>query len=87
MPRQIGTQNSLELLEDPKAAVVDEVAAKLGLRKVLRPSRGPWALLGMSRFGAKLSAVQGQGQDGTFLSLTCVYWVPVAFMFLQFKVK
>nr|XP_042139221.1 nuclear protein localization protein 4 homolog isoform X2 [Peromyscus maniculatus bairdii] len=32
--RQIGTQNSLELLEDPKAEVVDEIAAKLGLRKV-----------------------------------------------------
>uniref|UniRef100_A0A8C4LAI4 NPL4 homolog, ubiquitin recognition factor n=1 Tax=Equus asinus TaxID=9793 RepID=A0A8C4LAI4_EQUAS len=32
--RQIGTQNSLELLEDPKADVVDEIAAKLGLRKV-----------------------------------------------------
>lgn len=31
---QIGTQNSLELLEDPKAEVVDEIAAKLGLRKV-----------------------------------------------------
>ncbi|XP_032471240.1 nuclear protein localization protein 4 homolog isoform X2 [Phocoena sinus] len=33
-PPQIGTQNSLELLEDPKAEVVDEIAAKLGLRKV-----------------------------------------------------
>uniref|UniRef100_A0A5F9D4A3 Nuclear protein localization protein 4 homolog n=1 Tax=Oryctolagus cuniculus TaxID=9986 RepID=A0A5F9D4A3_RABIT len=33
-PPQIGTQNSLELLEDPKADVVDEIAAKLGLRKV-----------------------------------------------------
>ncbi|XP_058417848.1 nuclear protein localization protein 4 homolog isoform X4 [Diceros bicornis minor] len=32
--RQIGTQNSLELLADPKAEVVDEIAAKLGLRKV-----------------------------------------------------
>uniref|UniRef100_A0A2K6D7Q0 NPL4 homolog, ubiquitin recognition factor n=1 Tax=Macaca nemestrina TaxID=9545 RepID=A0A2K6D7Q0_MACNE len=32
-PPQIGTQNSLELLEDPKAEVVDEIAAKLGLRK------------------------------------------------------
>lgn len=31
---QIGTQNSLEILEDPKAEVVDEIAAKLGLRKV-----------------------------------------------------
>lgn len=31
---QIGTQNSLELLEDPKAEVVDEIASKLGLRKV-----------------------------------------------------
>lgn len=36
IPSQIGTQNSLELLEDPKAEVVDEIAAKLGLRKVLR---------------------------------------------------
>lgn len=41
MPPQIGTQNSLELLEDPKAEVVDEIAAKLGLRKVLRLSVGP----------------------------------------------
>lgn len=31
---QIGTQNSLKILEDPKAEVVDEIAAKLGLRKV-----------------------------------------------------
>uniref|UniRef100_A0A8B9PK22 Nuclear protein localization protein 4 homolog n=1 Tax=Apteryx owenii TaxID=8824 RepID=A0A8B9PK22_APTOW len=33
-PPQIGTQNSLEILEDPKAEVVDEIASKLGLRKV-----------------------------------------------------
>ncbi|XP_035864977.1 nuclear protein localization protein 4 homolog [Phyllostomus discolor] len=33
-PPQVGTQNSLELLEDPRAEVVDEIAAKLGLRKV-----------------------------------------------------
>ncbi|XP_030630011.1 nuclear protein localization protein 4 homolog isoform X3 [Chanos chanos] len=33
-PPQIGTQNSLELIEDPKAGIVDEIAAKLGLRKV-----------------------------------------------------
>ncbi|XP_044152368.1 nuclear protein localization protein 4 homolog [Bufo gargarizans] len=33
-PPQVGTQNSLELLDDPKAKVVDEIAAKLGLRKV-----------------------------------------------------
>ncbi|KFV65318.1 Nuclear protein localization protein 4, partial [Dryobates pubescens] len=33
-PPQIGTQNSLEILDDPKAEVVDEIAAKLGLRKV-----------------------------------------------------
>ena len=42
---QIGTQNSLELLEDPKAEVVDEIAAKLGLRKVLRhpaAKHGAW---------------------------------------------
>ncbi|KAM6111235.1 LOW QUALITY PROTEIN: nuclear protein localization protein 4 homolog [Pterocles gutturalis] len=32
-PPQIGT-NSLEILDDPKAEVVDEIAAKLGLRKV-----------------------------------------------------
>lgn len=31
---QSATQNSLELLEDPKAAAVDEIAAKLGLCKV-----------------------------------------------------
>ncbi|MEQ2187225.1 Nuclear protein localization protein 4 [Goodea atripinnis] len=33
-PPQSATQNSLELLEDPKAAAVDEIAAKLGLCKV-----------------------------------------------------
>uniref|UniRef100_A0A8C9WI55 Nuclear protein localization protein 4 homolog n=1 Tax=Scleropages formosus TaxID=113540 RepID=A0A8C9WI55_SCLFO len=33
-PPQIGTQNSLELLDDPRAAAVEEIAAKLGLRKV-----------------------------------------------------
>nr|AAM47486.1 unknown [Squalus mitsukurii] len=33
-PPQVGTANSLEFLEDPKAEVVDEIAAKLGLRKV-----------------------------------------------------
>ncbi|XP_012590208.1 PREDICTED: nuclear protein localization protein 4 homolog [Condylura cristata] len=38
-PPQIGTQNSLELLEDPKAEVVDEIAAKLGLRKCVGAGR------------------------------------------------
>uniref|UniRef100_A0A4W3K1V5 Nuclear protein localization protein 4 homolog n=2 Tax=Callorhinchus milii TaxID=7868 RepID=A0A4W3K1V5_CALMI len=33
-PPQIGTANSLELLEDPKAPIVHEIAEKLGLRKV-----------------------------------------------------
>ncbi|KAM4663209.1 nuclear protein localization protein 4 homolog [Discoglossus pictus] len=33
-PPQIGTQNSLQLLDDPKAEVVDEIASKLGLTKV-----------------------------------------------------
>lgn len=31
---QNATQNSLELVDDPKAAAVDEIAAKLGLCKV-----------------------------------------------------
>lgn len=31
---QNATQNSLELLDDPKAAAVDEIAAKLGMCKV-----------------------------------------------------
>lgn len=31
---QNATQNSLELIDDPKAAAVDEIAAKLGLCKV-----------------------------------------------------
>lgn len=31
---QNGAQNSLELMDDPKAAAVDEIAAKLGLCKV-----------------------------------------------------
>lgn len=39
LPLQIGTQNSLEILEDPKAEVVDEIAAKLGLRKVAKRCR------------------------------------------------
>ncbi|KAL4648635.1 hypothetical protein GN956_G6795 [Arapaima gigas] len=33
-PPQIGTQNSLELLDDPRASAVEEIAARLGLRKV-----------------------------------------------------
>ncbi|KAK3529111.1 hypothetical protein QTP70_016546 [Hemibagrus guttatus] len=33
-PPQIGTQNSLELIDDSRAAAVEEIAAKLGLRKV-----------------------------------------------------
>ncbi|KAL4658201.1 hypothetical protein GN956_G2963 [Arapaima gigas] len=33
-PPQIGTQNSLELLEDPKEAAVEEIASRLGLCKV-----------------------------------------------------
>uniref|UniRef100_A0A674NQ26 Nuclear protein localization protein 4 homolog n=1 Tax=Takifugu rubripes TaxID=31033 RepID=A0A674NQ26_TAKRU len=33
-PPQNATQNSLELIDDPKAAAVDEIAAKLGLCKV-----------------------------------------------------
>uniref|UniRef100_A0A8C9ZZ46 Nuclear protein localization protein 4 homolog n=1 Tax=Sander lucioperca TaxID=283035 RepID=A0A8C9ZZ46_SANLU len=33
-PPQNATQNSLELVDDPKAAAVDEIAAKLGLCKV-----------------------------------------------------
>nr|XP_057923024.1 nuclear protein localization protein 4 homolog isoform X2 [Doryrhamphus excisus] len=33
-PPQNATQNNLELLDDPKAAAVDEIATKLGLRKV-----------------------------------------------------
>lgn len=33
---QNATQNSLELVDDPKAAAVDEIAAKLGLCKVGR---------------------------------------------------
>uniref|UniRef100_A0A3Q4ARA7 Nuclear protein localization protein 4 homolog n=1 Tax=Mola mola TaxID=94237 RepID=A0A3Q4ARA7_MOLML len=33
-PPQNATQNSLELIDDPKAAAVDEIAAKLGLYKV-----------------------------------------------------
>lgn len=31
---QNASQNSLELVDDPKAAAVDEIAAKLGLTKV-----------------------------------------------------
>uniref|UniRef100_A0A8C4MZI4 NPL4 homolog, ubiquitin recognition factor n=1 Tax=Eptatretus burgeri TaxID=7764 RepID=A0A8C4MZI4_EPTBU len=34
-PPQEGSANSLDLLPDPKAEVVDEIAAKLGLRKVM----------------------------------------------------
>lgn len=41
---QNATQNSLELLDDPKAAAVDEIAAKLGLCKVVLGS-GFWVPL------------------------------------------
>ncbi|KAI5623454.1 nuclear protein localization protein 4-like [Silurus asotus] len=33
-PPQIGTQNSLEIIDDPRAAAVEEIAAKLGLCKL-----------------------------------------------------
>lgn len=80
----------MELLEDPKAEVVDEIAAKLGLRKV----PGAWGqgaglcvrdiqvgsvarpCLGLN------SAAEGQVQAGTSRNLTCIYWVPIAFMFV-----
>lgn len=39
---QNATQNSLELLDDPKAAAVDEIAAKLGLCKVVLGSGFLW---------------------------------------------
>lgn len=59
-PRQIGTQNSLELLEDPKAEVVDEIAAKLGLRKVLRPSWGPGLCVGDTRWGGPRAGLNSE---------------------------
>lgn len=83
LPQQIGTQNSLELLEDPKAEVVDEIAAKLGLRKVrnilLAFDGGigavcwgpPGGWHGQVLSGTELPATQGQVQA------QCVYWAPL----------
>lgn len=80
----------MELLEDPKAEVVDEIAAKLGLRKVpgarrrvaglcvrdTQVGRAAGPSLGLNR------AAEGQMQAGMFGSLTCIYWVPIAFTFV-----
>lgn len=50
----------MELLEDPKAEVVDEIAAKLGLRKVLRPSRGSGLCVGDTRWAGPRAGLNSE---------------------------
>ncbi|XP_061611349.1 nuclear protein localization protein 4 homolog isoform X1 [Phyllopteryx taeniolatus] len=62
-PPQNATQNSLELLEDPKAAAVDEIAAKLGLRKV------GWIFSDLLSEDTRIGTVRfTRNQDSHFLS-------------------
>ncbi|XP_077406908.1 nuclear protein localization protein 4 homolog isoform X2 [Vanacampus margaritifer] len=62
-PPQNATQNSLELLEDAKAAAVDEIAAKLGLRKV------GWIFSDLLSEDTRIGTVRfTRNQDSHFLS-------------------
>ncbi|XP_028674159.1 nuclear protein localization protein 4 homolog [Erpetoichthys calabaricus] len=62
-PPQIGTQNSLELLEDPKADAVEEIAAKLGLRKV------GWIFTDLVSEDTRIGTVRySRNKDSYFLS-------------------
>ncbi|XP_057682181.1 nuclear protein localization protein 4 homolog [Corythoichthys intestinalis] len=62
-PPQCATQNSLELLEDPKAGAVDEIAAKLGLRKV------GWIFSDLLSEDTRIGTVRfTRNQDSHFLS-------------------
>lgn len=61
---QIGTQNSLEILEDPKAEVVDEIAAKLGLRKVRMLSDLMRLCLAMKKVVGSSLQLHGVVRDG-----------------------
>ncbi|XP_077359345.1 nuclear protein localization protein 4 homolog [Festucalex cinctus] len=62
-PPQTATANSLELLEDPKAAAVDEIAAKLGLRKV------GWIFSDLLSEDTRIGTVRfTRNQDSHFLS-------------------
>uniref|UniRef100_A0AAR2LB88 Nuclear protein localization protein 4 homolog n=1 Tax=Pygocentrus nattereri TaxID=42514 RepID=A0AAR2LB88_PYGNA len=62
-PPQIGTQNSLELIEDPRAAAVEEIAAKLGLRKV------GWIFTDLLSEDTRIGTVRySRNKDSYFLS-------------------
>uniref|UniRef100_A0A3B3ZDT2 Nuclear protein localization protein 4 homolog n=1 Tax=Periophthalmus magnuspinnatus TaxID=409849 RepID=A0A3B3ZDT2_9GOBI len=62
-PPQTATQNSLELLEDPKAAAVDEIASKLGLCKV------GWIFTDLVSEDTRIGTVRyTRNQDSYFLS-------------------
>ncbi|XP_069511243.1 nuclear protein localization protein 4 homolog [Ambystoma mexicanum] len=62
-PPQVGTQNSLELLDDPKAVIVDEIALKLGLRKV------GWIFTDLVSEDTRIGTVKySRNKDAYFLS-------------------
>nr|XP_023672755.1 nuclear protein localization protein 4 homolog [Paramormyrops kingsleyae] len=62
-PPQIGTQNSLELVDDPKAAAVEEIAAKLGLCKV------GWIFTDLLSEDTRIGTVRySRNKDSHFLS-------------------
>ncbi|MGH0145462.1 UNVERIFIED_CONTAM: hypothetical protein FKN15_059894 [Acipenser sinensis] len=60
---QIATQNSLELVDDPKAGAVEEIAAKLGLRKV------GWIFTDLLSEDTRIGTVRySRNKDSYFLS-------------------
>uniref|UniRef100_A0A8C5B575 NPL4 homolog, ubiquitin recognition factor n=1 Tax=Gadus morhua TaxID=8049 RepID=A0A8C5B575_GADMO len=62
-PPQNATQNSLELLEDPRAAAVEEIAAKLGLVKV------GWIFTDLISEDTRIGTVRySRNQDSYYLS-------------------
>ncbi|XP_041075709.1 nuclear protein localization protein 4 homolog [Polyodon spathula] len=62
-PPQIATQNSLELVDDPKAGAVEEIAAKLGLRKV------GWIFTDLLSEDTRIGTVRySRNKDSYFLS-------------------
>uniref|UniRef100_A0A8C6T384 Nuclear protein localization protein 4 homolog n=1 Tax=Neogobius melanostomus TaxID=47308 RepID=A0A8C6T384_9GOBI len=62
-PPQVSNQNSLELLEDPKAVAVDEIAAKLGLCKV------GWIFTDLVSEDTRIGTVRySRNQDSYYLS-------------------
>uniref|UniRef100_A0A673JVQ5 Nuclear protein localization protein 4 homolog n=1 Tax=Sinocyclocheilus rhinocerous TaxID=307959 RepID=A0A673JVQ5_9TELE len=66
-PPQIGTQNSLELIEDPKAEAVEEIAAKLILSKLL--SGVGWIFTDLLSEDTRIGTVRyTRNKDSYFLS-------------------